>query len=34
MPIEVDRHWMIMWPFDPKTIELPSAYKPTRAYIM
>lgn len=27
-------HWMIMWPFDPKTSGLPSAYKPTGAFIM
>jgi hypothetical protein len=34
MPIEVDPHWMIMWPFDPKTTGLPSAHKATGAYIM
>jgi len=27
-------HWMIMWPFDPKTSGLPAAYKPTGAFIM
>jgi len=27
-------HWMIMWPFDPKTTGLPAAYKPTGAFIM
>jgi hypothetical protein len=34
MPIEVGPHWMIMWPFDPKTTGLPTAHKPTGAYIM
>jgi hypothetical protein len=34
MPIEVDPHWMIMRPFDPKTTRPPSAHKPTGAYIM
>src|ERR1700680_3533291 len=27
-------HWMIMWPFDPKTSGLAAAYKPTGAFIM
>ena len=27
-------HWMIMWPFDPKTSGLPAAYKPTGTFIM
>src|SRR5438132_6283674 len=27
-------HWMIMWPFDPRTSGLPAAYKPTGAFIM
>jgi hypothetical protein len=27
-------HWMIMWPFDPKTTGLPTAHKPTGAFIM
>jgi hypothetical protein len=27
-------HWMIMWPFDPKTSGLPAAYKPTGAFVM
>jgi hypothetical protein len=27
-------HWMIMWPFDPKTSGLPAAYKPAGAFIM
>jgi hypothetical protein len=26
--------WMIVWPFDPKTAELPTIYKATGAYIM
>jgi hypothetical protein len=34
MPIEVGAHWMIMWPFDPKTTGLPTTHKPTGAYIM
>jgi hypothetical protein len=34
MPIEIGPHWMIMWPFDPKTTGLPTAHKPTGAYIM
>jgi hypothetical protein len=34
MPIEVGPHWMIMWPFDPKTTGLPATHKPTGAYIM
>lgn len=33
-PIEVGAHWMIMWPFDPKTTGLPTTHKPTGAYIM
>ena len=33
-PIEVGPHWMIMWPFDPKTTGLPTTHKPTGAYIM
>jgi hypothetical protein len=33
-PIKVGPHWMIMWPFDPKTTGLPTAHKPTGAYIM
>jgi hypothetical protein len=31
MPVEVDPHWMLMRPFDPKTIVLPRAHKPTGA---
>ncbi|HEY4762026.1 MAG TPA: hypothetical protein VIH75_00030 [Candidatus Sulfotelmatobacter sp.] len=34
MPIEIGPHWMIMWPFDPKATGLPTAHKPTGAYIM
>jgi len=34
MPIEVGAHWMIMWPFDPKTTGLPTTHRPTGAYIM
>jgi hypothetical protein len=33
MPIDVGPHWMIMWPFDPKTTGLPTTHKPTGAYI-
>jgi len=34
MPIEVGPHWMIMWPFDPRTTGLPTTHKATGAYIM
>src|SRR5579862_1841896 len=34
MPIELGPHWMIMWPFDPKTTGLPTTHEPTGAYIM
>jgi hypothetical protein len=34
MPIEIGPHWMIMWPFDPKTTGLPTSHKPSGAYIM
>ena len=34
MPFEVGPHWMIMWPFDPKTTGLPTKHKSTGAYIM
>jgi len=34
MPIEVGPHWMIMWPFDPKTTGLPTTHKAMGAYIM
>jgi hypothetical protein len=33
-PIRIGPHWMIMWPFDPKTTGLPTTHKPTGAYIM
>ncbi len=33
-PIAIGSHWMIMWPFDPKTTGLPTTHKPTGAYIM
>ena len=33
-PIPIGPHWMIMWPFDPKTAGLPTIHKPTGAYIM
>ena len=32
--IPIGPHWMIMWPFDPKTTGLPTTHKPTGAYIM
>lgn len=32
--ITVGPHWMIMWPFDPKTTGLPTTHKSTGAYIM
>jgi hypothetical protein len=34
VPIEVGPHWMIMWPFNPKTTGLPTTHKATGAYIM
>jgi hypothetical protein len=34
MPIEIGPHWMIMWPFDPKTTGLPTKHRPNGAYIM
>jgi hypothetical protein len=33
-PITVPPHWMIMWPFDPKTTGLPVTHRETGAYIM
>jgi hypothetical protein len=33
-PITVGPHWMILWPFDPKTSGLPTHHKATGAYIM
>jgi len=34
MLIEIGPHWMIMWPFDPKTTGLPTKHRPKGAYIM
>src|ERR1700730_883721 len=33
-PITVGPHWMIIWPFDPKTTGLPTTHRDTGAYIM
>jgi hypothetical protein len=33
-PITVGPHWMIMWPFDPKSTGLPTTHRDTGAYIM
>jgi hypothetical protein len=33
-PITVPPHWMIMWPFDPKTTGLATTHRATGAYIM
>lgn len=33
-PITVGPHWMIMWPFDPKTTGLPNTHRDSGAYIM
>jgi hypothetical protein len=33
-PIQVGPHWMIMWPFDPKTTGLPTMHGDSGAYIM
>jgi hypothetical protein len=33
-PIAIGPHWMIMWPFDPRTTGLPTTHKPTGAYVM
>jgi hypothetical protein len=33
-PIKIGPHWMILWPFDPKTSGLPTVHKATGAYIM
>jgi hypothetical protein len=32
--IKIGPHWMILWPFDPKTSGLPTTHAPTGAYIM
>jgi hypothetical protein len=34
LPIPIGPHWMIMWPFDPKTTGLPTTHRKTGAYIM
>jgi hypothetical protein len=33
-PIQIGPHWMIMWPFDPKTTALPVTHREKGAYIM
>jgi hypothetical protein len=33
MPIEVGPHWMIMWPFDPKSTGLPVTHKDTGTFM-
>jgi len=33
-PIPIGPHWMILWPFDPKTSGLPTTHRPAGAYIM
>ena len=33
-PIAIGPHWMILWPFDPRTTGLPTTHRPTGAYIM
>jgi len=33
-PVTIGPHWMIMWPFDPKTTGLSATSKDTGAYIM
>jgi hypothetical protein len=33
-PISIGPHWMILWPFAPKTSGLPTTHHPTGAYIM
>src|ERR1700679_4088078 len=32
--IKIGPHWMILWPFDPKTSGLPTTHRPTGVYIM
>jgi hypothetical protein len=32
--IKIGPHWMILWPFDPKTTGLPTTHRATGAYIM
>jgi hypothetical protein len=33
-PMQIGPHWMILWPFDPRTSGLPTTHRPTGAYIM
>jgi len=33
-PIKIGPHWMILWPFDPKTSGLPTTHRANGAYIM
>ena len=33
-PVQIGPHWMIMWPFDPKTTGLPVTHREKGAYIM
>jgi hypothetical protein len=33
-PVQMGAHWMIMFPFDPKTTGLPTTHLGTGAYIM
>ena len=33
-PIRIGPHWMIPWPFDPKTSGLPTTHKSTGVYIV
>jgi hypothetical protein len=33
-PMHIGPHWMILWPFDPKTSGLPTSHKDNGAYIM
>jgi hypothetical protein len=33
-PIKIGPHWMILWPFDPKTSGLATTHRPTGTYIM
>ncbi len=32
--IHLRPHWMMLWPFDPKTTGVPNKHKPTGAYLM
>lgn len=31
---QIGPHWMIMWPFDPKSTGLPTRHKPAGPFIM